>query len=120
MATRTATTKPADDEVFDFNLNAVEAESELRPFRFAWASKDNPNRRWTMQHMEGLDVWPLMEAAEGGDASAMAGIFKTALGGQWAEFRKTPLPQFKMKGLFDAYREHCGQKPGESAASSDS
>jgi hypothetical protein len=30
MATRTATTKPADDQVFDFNLNAVEAESELR------------------------------------------------------------------------------------------
>ena len=118
-ATRTAT--PADDEVFDFDLNAVEAESDLRPFRFLWKSKENPNRRLTMQHMEALDVWPLMAAAEGGDAAAMAGIFRTALGDeQWAEFRRTPLPQFKMRALFDAYRKHCGQQPGESPASSDS
>lgn len=118
--TRTATAKPADGEVFEFNLNAVEAESTLAPFRFMWASKDDPNRRLTMQHMEGLDVWPLMAAAEGGDAGAMAGIFKTALGGDWEEFRKTPLPQFKMKALFDAYRKHSGVESGESEASSSS
>jgi len=118
MTDRTAT---ADHEVFDFDLNAVAAESDLRPFRFLWASKQNPNRRLTMQHMEALDVWPLMDAAEQGDAGAMAGIFRTALGNeQWAEFRKTPLPQYKMKALFDAYRAHCGQQPGESPASSDS
>lgn len=116
--TRTAT--PADDEVIDFNLNAVQAETELRPFRFAWAGKDNPNRRLTMQHMEALNVWPLMAAAEGGDAGAMAGIFRTALGDDWEDFRKTPLPQYKMKALFAAYRKHCGVSEGESLASSDS
>ncbi|MFE2600106.1 hypothetical protein ACFXCZ_27065 [Streptomyces sp. NPDC059396] len=119
MATRTATTT-ADDEVFDFNLNAVQAETELRPFRFLWAGKDDPNRRLTMQHMEGLDVWPLMVAADQGDASAMAGIFRVALGDDWEAFRKTPLPQFKMKALFTAYQKHCGQEPGESLASSGS
>lgn len=119
MTTTRTATKP-DDQVFDFNLNAVEAESTLAPFRFMWASKDDPNRRLAMQHMEGLDVWPLMAAAEGGDASAMAGIFKTALGDDWEEFRKTPLPQYKMKALFDAYRKHSGAGAGESEASSSS
>lgn len=119
MTTRTAT--KADNEVFDFNLNAVEAESDLSPFRFLWASKKDPNRRLTMQHMEGLDVWPLMAAADNGDAAAMAGIFRVALGDeQWEEFRKTPLPQYKLKALFAAYRKHSGQEPGESLASSDS
>jgi hypothetical protein len=113
----TRTAKNADDEVFDFNLNTVQAETELRPFRFAWASKDNPNRRLSMQHMESLNVWPLMAAAEGGDAGAMAGMFRVALGEDWEEFRKTPLPQYKMKALFNAYRKHCGVNEGESQAS---
>ncbi|MFF9568503.1 hypothetical protein [Streptomyces sp. NPDC014685] len=117
--TRTATR--ADDEVFDFNLNAVEAESDLKPFVFLWASKTNGNRRFTMQHMESLNIWPLMEAADRGDAAAMAGIFRVALGDeQWDEFRETPLPQYKMSALFKAYQKHSGQKPGESLASSDS
>jgi hypothetical protein len=120
MTTRTATSKSADDEVFDFNLNAVEAESDLRPFRFLWASKEDPNRRLSMQHMEALNVWPLMTAAEGGDAGAMAGIFKTALGDDWEEFHKTPLPQYKMKALFKAYQKHSGIESGESGASSTS
>ncbi|MFE9935846.1 hypothetical protein [Streptomyces hirsutus] len=120
-ASRTATSSQSDDEVFDFDLNAVQAESELRPFRFMWASKQNPNRRLTMQHLEGLNVWPLMVAADGGDASAMVGVFQTALGDdQFEEFRKTPLPQYKMKALFDAYRKHCGTESGESPASSGS
>ncbi|MGW0566068.1 hypothetical protein [Streptomyces tauricus] len=119
---RTATSsEPDDSEVFEFNLNAVEAESELRPFRFMWASKQNPNRRLTMQHLEGLNVWQLLTAADGGDASAMVGVFQTALGDdQFEEFRKTPLPQYKMKALFAAYRKHCGTEPGESPASSGS
>ncbi|MFC9429248.1 hypothetical protein [Streptomyces sp. NPDC056987] len=116
--TRTATR--ADDEVFDFNLNAVEAESELKPFVFLWGSKTEPNRRMTMQHMEALNVWPLMSAIEGGDISATLGLFRIALGDDWDEFRKTPLPQHKMQALFKAYQKHCGQQPGESAASSDS
>lgn len=119
-STRTATSKP-DDEVFDLNLNAVEAESDLRPFLFMWASKSNPNRRFTMAHMEELDVWPLMVAAGQGDAAAMAGIFRVALGDeQWEEFRKTPLPQYKLKALFRSYQKHSGAEPGESPASSTS
>lgn len=115
-STRTAT--PADDEVFDFNLNAVAAETDLRPFRFLWASATDPNRRLTMQHLAGLNVWPLMEAADAGDAAAMAGLFRVALGDeQWEEFRETPLPQYKMQALFKAYQKHSGQKPGESPAS---
>ncbi|MFE4691269.1 hypothetical protein ACFRH6_14565 [Streptomyces sp. NPDC056749] len=118
-STRTATR--ADDEVFDFNLNAVQAETDLKPFVFLWAGKDDPNRRLTMAHLEALDVWPLMAAADNGDASAMTGIFREALGKeQWADFRATPLPQYKLKALFAAYRKHSGTEAGESAASSDS
>ncbi|MZF56948.1 hypothetical protein GTX53_24470 [Streptomyces sp. SID5594] len=119
MTTRTATNR-ADDEVFDFNLNAVESETDLKPFVFLWASKKEPNRRFTMQHLEGLDVWPLMAAADNGDASATIGIFRAAMGDEWEEFRKTPLPQYKMKSLFAAYRKHCGTSAGELEASSGS
>nr|WSS66731.1 hypothetical protein OG284_36915 [Streptomyces sp. NBC_01177] len=121
MTTRTATNNRADDEVFDFNLNTVQAESDLRPFVFLWASKENGNRRFTMAHSEGLDVWPLMVAADSGDAAAMASIFREALGpAEWDTFRETPLPQYKLKALFAAYQKHCGQKSGESQASLDS
>lgn len=117
-STRTAT-KPADDEVFDFNLNAVQAEVALTPFRFLWATKDNPNRRFAMEHMQALDVWPLVESAEDGDLGAMVSAFKAAMGDeQWRDFRSVPLPQYKLKALFEAYRKHCGM--GESEASSDS
>ncbi|MGK5729728.1 hypothetical protein [Streptomyces sp. URMC 124] len=110
MATRTAT---PDNEPFDFNLDAVEAEVDLTPWRVHWAGK-----RWMFAHMQSLDVWTLVEAAEGGDITAMTGIFRAALGDQaWAEFRKIKLPQYKMKALFDGYRRHCGLEPGESEAS---
>lgn len=113
---RTATRKTTpDDQPFDFNLDAVKAEAELRPFRFHWGG-----RRFEMQHMEALDVWPLMEAAEGGDMAATRGIFQQALGDEWADFRKEPMPQFKLKALFKAYRDFCGVAEGESGASSGS
>ncbi|MDX3294606.1 hypothetical protein PV569_12910 [Streptomyces scabiei] len=118
---RTATGSSGDGEVYEFNLNAVEAETELRPFRFMWASKQNPNRRFTMQHLAALNVWPLLAGADGGNASAMMACFETALGeDQWEEFQKQPLPQYKMEALFKAYRKHCGTDPGELLASSDS
>ncbi|QCX81046.1 hypothetical protein C9F11_37315 [Streptomyces sp. YIM 121038] len=121
MTSRTATDQPDDGEVFEFNLNSVQAETELKPFRFMWASKQNPNRRLTMQHLEGLNIWPLMAAADGGDVGAMVGVFRTALGDdQWEDFQKTPLPQYKMKALFKAYTKHCGTNVGESLASSSS
>lgn len=118
MTTRTAP-RP-DDRPYDFDLNAVAAGADLTPFVFRWASPTEPNRRLSMAHLESLDVWPLMAGAEGGDMGAMAAIFETAMGDDWTEFRKTPLPQYKLRALFDAYREHCGQAPGESPASSDS
>jgi hypothetical protein len=115
--TRTATKRTApDDEPFDFNLDAVQAEVDLSPWRVHW-----DGRRWEFAHMQDLDVWPLLEAAEAGDVEAMLGIFRTALGEQqWKDFRKIRLPQYKMKALFDAYRKHSGLAEGESAASSDS
>lgn len=115
MTTRTAT-KSADDEVFDFNLNAVQAEVELRPFRFLWG-KDN--RRFVMQHAEELDVWQLMERADGGDVGSVLSVLQSGLGTDaWVAFKKIPMPQYKMKALFEAYKAHCGM--GESPASSDS
>ncbi|OYP17057.1 hypothetical protein CFC35_23215 [Streptomyces sp. FBKL.4005] len=124
MTSRTATaskhTTP-DDQPYDFNLNAVQAEVDLTPFRFLWATKDNPNRRFTMLHLQDLDVWDLMEAAEGGDISAMVGAFRAAMSeDDWTAFRAAPMPQYKLKALFDAYRRHCGVAEGESPASSGS
>lgn len=115
MTTRTAT-KKSDSQPFDFNLDAVEAEVDLTPWRVHWKG-----RRWEFAHMEDLDVWGLIEAAEGGDVAATVGVFKAALGeSDWQDFRKIRLPQYKLKALFDAYRRHCGVDEGESEASSDS
>jgi hypothetical protein len=112
MATRTATSKPADDQPFEFNLDAVQSEVELTPFRIHYMGK-----RWEFAHLESLDIWDLVEAAEGGEIKAMIGVFQISLADQWADFRKQKLPQYKMKALFTAYRKHCGLEPGESAAS---
>lgn len=112
MSTTRTATKPTDSEPFDFNLDAVKAEVDLAPFRIHWGG-----RRFEMQHLEALDIWGLLEAAEGGDSAAMVGAFREALGDQWEDFRKIKLPQYKLKALFTAYREHCGLEPGESDAS---
>ncbi len=111
MTARTAT-KPADDQPFDFNLDAVRSEVDLAPFRVHY-----DGRRWEFAHMEGLDIWDLVEAAEGGEVTAMTGVFRLALGDDFADFRKVKFPQYKMKALFAAYRQHCGLEPGESQAS---
>jgi hypothetical protein len=110
MTTRTATKQ--DDQPFDFNLDAVKAESQLLPFRVHF-----DGRRWEFAHMEALDVWDLVEAVEKGEVAAMVSIFQAALGDQWEDFHKVRLPQYKMKALFAEYRKHCGLEPGESAAS---
>lgn len=111
MSTRTAPKTP-DDQPFDFNLDAVQAEVDLTPFRVHF-----DGRRWEFAHLEGLDTWDLVEAAEGGEVSAMTGIFRISLGDQWTDFRKVRFPQYKMKALFKAYRKHCGLAEGESPAS---
>ncbi|MFE3853442.1 hypothetical protein ACFXPN_20180 [Streptomyces griseorubiginosus] len=118
MPTRTAT---PDDQPFEFNLNAVKSEVDLAPFRFIWKTDDDPNRRFVMKHLQELNVWKLVEAADGGDMSAMIGAFQAAMSkDDWKVFYGTELPQYKLKALFDAYREHCGATEGESQASSDS
>ncbi|WP_327162112.1 hypothetical protein [Streptomyces zaomyceticus] len=104
-----------DDKPFDFNLDAVEAEVDLTPFVFQYSG-----RRWTMQHLQGLDIMPLMAAAQNGDAAAMLGAFREALGAAWTDFQKVGLPQYKLQPLFEAYSTHCGTQPGESPASTDS
>jgi hypothetical protein len=113
MTNRTATKAP-DDQPFDFNLDTVKAEVDLTPWRVHWGS-----RRWEFQHAEELDVWQLMEGAEGGDVGATVGVLRAALGAeQWADFKKIGMPQYKMKALFEAYKKYCGL--GESEASSGS
>ncbi|OQQ16140.1 hypothetical protein B0675_02325 [Streptomyces sp. M41(2017)] len=120
MATRTATSKsPAaqapDDKPFDFNLDAVKAEVESTPFRVHWNG-----RRFTFKHMQDLDSWELLAAADSGEANAVMGSLRLALGDEWEEFRKVPMPQYKLMPLFKAYQAHCGMDSGESSASSDS
>jgi hypothetical protein len=112
MTTRTATSKTADDQPFDFNLDAVKSEVELTPFRVHF-----DGRRWEFAHLNGLDIWDLVEAADGGDMKAVIGAFKLALGDQYDDFRKVRLPQYKMMPLFKAWQQHCGVEPGESQAS---
>lgn len=115
MTTRTATKRP-DDKPFDFNLDAVEAEVDLAPWCVNWGSKP-----WTFQHAEALDIWKIASAAETGDLESTIAVVRIALGPkQWEEFEKLPMPQYKLKALFKAYREHCGMAEGESEASSDS
>lgn len=111
MTSRTARTTP-DDQPFDFNLDTVKAEVELTPFRVHF-----DGRRWEMLHLQDLDIWDLVEAAEGGDVKAMLVAFKLALGDEFENFRKIRLPQYKLTALFKAYQQHCGLEPGESAAS---
>lgn len=111
MTTRTAT--KTDSTPFDFNLDTVKSEVNLDPFRVHFGG-----RRWEFAHLNGLDVWDLVEVAEGGDTGATIGLFRAALGDEaFAEFRKVSLPQYKMRALLDAYQEHCGMQSGESEAS---
>lgn len=112
MATRTAASKPADDQPFDFNLDAVEAEVELRPFRVHFAG-----HRFIFTHMQELDTWDAIEAAETGNIGVVVNTMRLALGDQWEEFRKIPMPQHKLMPLFKAWQAHSGVEPGESEAS---
>lgn len=112
MTTRTATAKPADDEPFDFNLDTVKAEVELTPFRVHFGG-----RRFELTHMQALNAWDAIAAAERGDIAVVGDSLKLALGDQWEEFRKVPLPQHKLMPLFKAWQKHSGVESGESQAS---
>jgi hypothetical protein len=117
-ATKTTQSKPParpDDKPFDFNLDAVKAEVESTPFVVHWNG-----RPFTFQHMQELDSWELLAAADSGDVGAVTGSLRLALGEQWDDFRKKPLPQYKLMPLFKAWQKHCGMEEGESSASSDS
>lgn len=115
--TSRAASKTPDDQPFDFNLDAVQAEVALTPWRVNWRS-----RRWTFAHLDTFDIWPFMEDASGGGLDEMTKIMRTALGAdEWAEFQKHPIQRFQMKALFDGYKKHCGvNDSGESVASSGS
>lgn len=108
-----------DNQPFDFNLDAVEAEIDLTPWRVHFGG-----RRWEFKHPQAIDVWGLMAEDEKGSSSeisAMIGVFTVALGEeQYAEFRKIPLPSFRLKALFEAYQQYGGVEPGESEGSDDS
>lgn len=104
-----------DDKPFDFNLDAVKSEVELTPFVI-----QHDGRRWSFEHMQALNIMPLIQSAQHGDASAVIGTFREALGKQWPDFQKAGLPQWKAQRLFEAYQEHCGMQPGESPASPES
>ncbi|MGY4902572.1 hypothetical protein [Streptomyces sp. 900116325] len=112
MTARTATAKTADDQPFDFNLDAVQAEVELTPFRVHFGG-----RRFELAHMQSLNAWDAIAAAERGDITVVADSLKLALGDQWDDFRKVPLPQHKLMPLFKAWQQHSGVEPGESQAS---
>jgi len=115
-ATARKTLKPADDKPFDFNLDAVEDEVELLPWRV-----HHGGRRWVFKHPEEIDAWGILTEDENngdGEITAMIGVFKVALGEeQFAEFRKVPLPMKKLKRLFEEYQKHGGVEPGESQGS---
>lgn len=104
-----------DDRPYDFNLDAVLAAAELRPFVV-----QHGGRRWEMAHMDTLDSWGLLAAADQGDAAAARGVFALALGSDWDRFRSHPMPRYKLDQLFRAYQRHCGLQQGESPASTDS
>jgi len=99
-----------DNKPYDLDLDAVKAEVELTPFVFHWAGK-----RWAMIHALELDMWDLIEAADLGDLAAMSKALETAMGDaeKWKAFRATPMPQYKMKALWEAYQKHAGVEPGE-------
>lgn len=113
---RKATLKPADDQPFDFNLDAVEDEKDLRPWRVHYGG-----RRWEFKHPEAIDAWQVLaedEANGEGQITAMISVFKVALGEEeYAEFRKLPLPIGKLRKLFEAYQRYGGVEPGESEGS---
>lgn len=113
--TTTKKTAAPDDKPFDFNLDAVKAEVDLAPFRVHYGG-----RRWVFLHLEDIDVWDLVEAAEQGEIPAMLGAFKGALGDDFDAFRGLGLKQWQLKALFKQYRAHCGYAEGESPASTDS
>lgn len=114
---RKAPLKAADNQPFDFNLDAVEAEVDLTPWRVHFGGK-----RWVFKHPQEIDVWDVVDADEKNDGSSEIGgilsVFKVALGDeQFAQFRKLPMPQFKLKALFEAYQAYGGIEPGESEGS---
>ncbi|MGW5122963.1 hypothetical protein ACWEQ7_02680 [Streptomyces sp. NPDC004069] len=100
---KSAKQRRPDNSPFDFNLDAVQPDTELAPFVVQFQGK-----RWTFCHLKELDCWDLLEAARDGEVGAMLGAFKTALGEQFGEFRKLRMPQYKLQPLFRAWQKHCG------------
>jgi hypothetical protein len=115
MTSNTKNNRP-DDKPFDFNLNTVKCEVDLSPFVVIAGD----NKRYSFTHLKELNVWDLVEGADRGDMAQGVQVFKTALGTQFDDFKKLPLPQYKLEALFEAYEKFCGVEPGESESSTDS
>lgn len=108
--------KPKDNEPFDFNLDSVKVEKDLRPFRVNFHGK-----RYEMTHRELIDQVPILEAAErGGEAEATIVSLRTSFGDQWPDIRKLGLKRGELQALSDAYDKFCGTDQGESSGSTDS
>ncbi|WP_155885097.1 hypothetical protein [Actinomadura flavalba] len=109
--------KAPDDKPFDFNLDSVRVEKDLRPFRFRY-----DGQRFEMAHRETLDQIKMMEAVEAaGEAGGTLASLRLALGDdQWRELRKIGLRGTQLQKLSDAYDAFCGTTTGESPASTDS
>lgn len=104
-APKNASRRP-DDKPFDFNLDDVAPDSDLDPFVIHWQGK-----RWTFAHVQSLDCWELIDKAVGGEMQMVLATFQLALGDQYDDFRKHPLPQYKLMPLFRTWLKHCGTDP---------
>lgn len=100
------TTKPADDQPFEFNLDAYVKGMDHAPFRFHW--KD---RRWEMAHFEVVDAWEIAKAIKTGDDEQILAVTMGAE--QSDDFRKIPIPQGALQEMVRKYFKHCGVDPGE-------
>jgi hypothetical protein len=112
---RTTTSAPAPstvqapDEVFD--LDALEAEEEHRPFRFRLGGEV-----FEMAHIQEMD-WSVAVLLEQGQIDVM---LAETLGDQYEAFRDLGLPSWKMDELMIAWGQHVGIPLEKLQASPDS
>jgi hypothetical protein len=106
-------TRTADDQPFDFNLDAYVKGMDFPPFRFHWR-----DRRWEMAHFEVVDAWEIAKAIRSGDDEKVLAV--TMGDEQFADFRKISIPQGALREMVREYFKHCGVDPGEFLGSTDS
>jgi hypothetical protein len=106
-------TKPADNQPFEFNLDAFVKGMDHAPFRFHWSG-----RRWEMAHFDAIDSKETKKAVQSGDDDE---ILKLAMGGeQFAAFDEIPIPNGGRNEMVKQYFRHCGVNVGELLGSTSS